>query len=153
MINIKEIIKKYWLIMVVLGAVVIGVVALLIGGQNTKNQDQIPEPTPTEGPIIPSPTAPPAAQSGFGPNPSGSEEQTAIQNQELQQNQKDYPLANLLPYKTDLFAIDHYRAPRQLVVIIQKESDEVVATKEINKWLVSNGQAASSHQIIWTIGK
>lgn len=146
--TVQEIIKKYWLILVILGTVIVGVVALLISGQDTKNQQQTP--TPTESPVSPSPTAPPAAQSGIGPNPSGTEDQIAQQKQGLDQNQKDYPLAALLPYKTSLFTIDHYRGPRQLVVITESGADEKTITKEINTWLISNGQAASSHQIIWT---
>jgi hypothetical protein len=151
MIKMVEIIKKYWLIIIIFVAAVIGITVLIISGQGENNQNQKLQPTPiTESRVAATPTAPPAAKSGFGPNPIGST-QIELQIQELEQNKKDYPLATVLPYKTDLFTIDHYRGPRLLVVIVKKESDEKAAGLQIGEWLVKNGFDANSHQIIWTI--
>ena len=147
-----EKLKKYWMVVAVLVTVIIALVALMISSRNidqTQNQQATPT-TVTRETSIPTPTAPPAAGSGFGPNPSGSADQINRQNQELEQNQKDYPLAGILPYQTALFTVDHYRAPLQLVVIIKKESNKNLVTEMINNWLVENGLKANSHQIIWT---
>ena len=147
----KEIIKKYWLVIVILLVAVIGLVALFVGGPKANTQNQQPTPTVQELPTQ-APTAPPAAAKGYGPNPPGSANQIDQQKQQLEQNQKDYPLAALLPYRTDLFTVDHYRSPLKLVVIVKKVEDEKEAQMEIENWLVKNRLAPDSHQIIWSIG-
>lgn len=147
----KEIIKRYWLIIIILVAVIIGIISLLVSGENNNNQNQEFQLTPTNVQITITPTAPPAAKSGFGPNLATDTGQIKLQNQELDQNRNDYPLAGLLPYKTNLFTIDHYRGPRQLVVMIKKETDKNVVQEKINNWLLGNKFEATSHKIIWTI--
>jgi hypothetical protein len=149
-----EIVKKYWLIELILAIAVIGLVVLWVTSPKVGNQGQVAQPTPeTAVQIKPSPTPPVAATVGYGPfAPGDSTGQITSHVQQLQQNQNDYPLANLLPYKTDLFTIDHYRDVRLLVVIIKSAADEKAAADGVGKWLVENGLAANSHQIVWQIG-
>jgi hypothetical protein len=153
MIKMVEIIKKYWLVEVILVVAIIGLVVLWVSSPKTGNQKQntIPAPTNTVQ-IIPSLTPPPAAGVGYGPFvPGESTDQITSHVQQLEQNKNDYPLAALLPYKTDLFTVDHYRSPRLLVVMVKSASDEKIAGQQVGEWLVKNGLAANSHQIVWVI--
>ena len=144
-------IKKYWLAEVVLAVAIVGLVVIWITGPKNNNQNQDVLPAPSE--VQASPTPPPAAAQGYGPfAPGDATDQITQHVLQEQQNKNDYPLAGLLPHKTDLFTIDHYRDVRLLVVIVKNEADEKAATDGVDKWLVQNGFAADSHKIVWQIG-
>ena len=94
------------------------------------------------------------ARLGYGPfGPEDASDEITQHVEQSEKNQNDYPLASLLPYKTDLFTIDHYRSPRLLVVMINNETDKKTAIDGVDKWLVENGFTADSHQIVWKIQK
>ena len=149
-----EIIKKYWLIEIILIASVMGLAVLWLTTSGAGNQSQKVLPTPTAVRLQPSPTPPPAAKVGYGPfAPGESSDQITSHVQQLEQNKNDYPLAALLPYTTDLFSIDHYRSPRLLVVTVKSATDEKTAGLQVGEWLAKNGFAADSHQIVWEVVK
>lgn len=144
----KEIIKKYWLVIVILGVVIIAIISLIISSKDGKNGEIRPEVTKT--PTISTPTPPPAAREGFGPELTKSDELIKTQTEELDQNKRDYPLASELPYATELFTIDHYRDARKLVVIIKSGTNKELVTQRIYRWLKENEFEENSHEIIWT---
>jgi hypothetical protein len=158
----REWIKKNWIIIgaaaVLLAALTVGLVEYKNGNQNKKKTvKQIPIILPT-GIVEPTPTlaadnltAPPAAIYGRGPNSNPKEQ--AQQEAELLQNQRDYPLVDVLPYKGSDFTVDHYREPKTLVVIVTNTSNKTTVETEVNEWLVRNGQLNGSHKIIWELGK
>jgi hypothetical protein len=158
----KEWLRKNWMILGAVTAVVAAVVAGLVGYQ-TSNQNKTTvikqiktEITPTVSLVTPTlvpvdKTAPPAARYGQGPNSSPQEQ--AQQAADIAKNEEDYPLADLLPYKGDIFTIDHYREPKTLVVIVANAVNETAAEKEIKVWLKSNGAAPDSHTIVWEVGR
>lgn len=146
--QMKEIIKKYWLVIVILGVVIIAIISLIISSKDSKNGENRPEVTKT--PTISTPTPPPAAREGFGPELTKSDELIKTQTEELDQNKRDYPLASELPYTTELFTIDHYRDARKLVVIIKSGTNKELVTQKIYRWLKENGFEENSHEIIWT---
>jgi hypothetical protein len=148
--NMSEIIKKYWLILLILGVAIFGLIVFWATSEKTQRSEQGPQTIPT-GVIRPSPTLEPM---GYGPfKPGQSTDQITKNVQQLEQNKNDYPLAALLPYTTDLFSIDHYRSPRLLVVIVKSGADEKTAGQLVGGWLIKNGFAADSHQIVWEIVK
>jgi hypothetical protein len=146
-------IKKWWLLGVAFGVLILMIIALNSSSKNKSNNSATPTPSivSTITPITP--TAPPAASVGFGPNIGTNTVEIAKQEKELAQNKLDYPLANKLPYKTSDFIIDHYRLPKTLVVIIYDENKKTEIEQMINNWLVDNGSVANSHKIIWELQK
>lgn len=146
--QMKEILKKYWLVVIIFGVVIVAIISLIISGKETKEEDVKPETT--KAPVVSTPTPPPAAREGFGPELTKSEELIKTQTEELDQNKRDYPLASELPYSTELFTVDHYREARKLVVIIKKGTNKEVVTQKINRWLKEYGFEEGSHEIIWT---
>lgn len=146
--QMKEVVKKYWLVLVIFGVVMMAIISLIISGKESKDGEIQPETTKT--PIVSTPTPPPAARVGFGPELTKSEELIKTQTEELDQNKRDYPLASELPYTTELFTVDHYREARKLVVIIKSGTSKEVVTQKIYKWLIENGFEENSHEIIWT---
>lgn len=158
----KEWIKKNW---IVIGAVTVVLTALIVGLAGYKNGNQNRKTVVKQVPIIlptrtieptatlaaDSLTAPPAAIYGRGPNSNPKEQ--AQQEAELLQNQRDYPLVDVLPYKGSDFTIDHYRDPKTLVVIVTNISDKTTVETEVNEWLIRNGQLSGSHKIVWELGK
>jgi len=149
--NMIEIIKKYWLIIIIVGVVLIGIITLMLGSKKNTNvnteQKQVTGILPTIDRTNPTPL--PLANNGVGPKNTAAE--MALQKKELEQNKNDYPLASILPYKTDLFTIDHYRGARKLVIIIKKDTDKSTATEGIKTWLQSKGFGPTSHEFIFSI--
>ena len=158
-------IKKYWLVGVVFGVVLVMIFVILSDSSDKNSQGSTkmisgsPTISTTTNKVSPTialpnseslPTAEPAAKFGHGPDSSPQE--IKKQSLELEKNKSDYPLADKLPYKTSILKVDYYQAPKTLEVVIANESDKAAAQDEINKWLKDNGFDPSSHTIVWTLG-
>lgn len=155
----KNWLKKNWMIVAVVLVILVAIIALLIP-RNKKTTTDSNQGETTITPtsmankptgIIAKVTAPAAASVGYGPVSSQSE--IDKQKAELAQNRKDYPLVSLLPYKGDNFRIDHYRAPKTIVVVIESEAVQKEVEAKVNAWLLKYGETTNKDTIIWEIGK
>lgn len=59
-------------------------------------------------------------------------------------NVNDYPIVDQLPYQGQGFVVEKYTAPKTLKVVLSKAST-TSATKALNIWLESFGEAGSGH--------
>jgi hypothetical protein len=140
--QMKEIIKRYWWIGLLL--IIWIVMALWLRKPTEKDKEKEVEVVPTA--TIAS-SKPVVFTGGSGPDETSAKELVDEYNKSLD----DYPLADKLPHSGNGFVIDHYVARLKVAIYVEEGVNREEVVKEFDKWLGQNGFKAGSHQVEWRL--
>lgn len=133
MINLREFIKKYQLI-IFLSAIILILLVIKLTNKNTETSPLLVQPTPTQQPtptvVILKP-----------------EEIDTVNNPT--DRDPNYPLDYLLPYQTKNFEVKKYIEPLVLLIKINDKSNIEKIKTEAQEWVTINEIKIGSHKIVW----